>query len=237
MKFHKLDKILTYFYRLHYKHGLIKTIKHLIYLFYKPEHYIDLNANPFKKFFYRLMTFTLGVIVAILLVPLYLIIYLLTAILTFIPVLIISLGIGLYYGFLPFLLKLEKKYTPKAAKPVVERAGLDTLLIPLTWGGIATRAFVNNIFQVGMNPIRKAKELKQKEESYIIMRIGLGIASFFSFLIYSLIFFLFFELTSFFTLSIIALVSLLIWSILVLFIRVIGRLFSDQEFNDQKGAH
>ena len=234
MKFRKLDKILIPFYRLHFKHGLIQTIKHTIFLFYKPEKYIAINTNPFKKFMYRIMTFTLGTILTILMIPLYILIYLLTAIVTFIPVTLIALGIGLYYGLLPFLLKLEKHYEPKEAKERPKRSGLDTLLIPLSWSGIITRAFLNNVYQTGLNPSRRINELKNKEEPYIIMRLGLGIASVLAYLLYSLVFFALLELTSFFTLSIIALIALLIWSVLVLVIRVIGKLFSDQEFSEKE---
>lgn len=234
MKFRKLDKILIPFYRLHFKHSLIQTIKHTIFLFYKPEKYIAINTNPFKKFMYRIMAFTLGTILTILMIPLYILIYLLTAIFTFVPVTIIALGIGLYYGLLPFLLKLEKYYEPKEAKERPKRSGLDTLLIPLSWSGIITRAFLNNVYQTGLNPSRRINELKNKKETYIIMRLGLGIASVIAYLLYSLVFFALLELTSFFTLSLIALIALLIWSILVLFIRVIGKLFSDQEFSEKE---
>lgn len=234
MKFHKIDKLLIPFYRLHFKHGLIETIKHTIFLFYKPEKYISLNTNPFKKFMYRIMSFTLGTLLTILMIPLYILIYILTALFTFIPTTIIALGIGLYYGLLPFLLKLERHYEPKEAKERPKRSGLDALLIPLSWSGIITRAFLNNVYQTGLNPSRRINELKNKEETYIIRRLGLGIASVLAYLLYSLVFFALLELTSFFTLSIIALIALLIWSVLVLVIRVIGKLFSDQEFSEKE---
>lgn len=230
MKFQKIDKVLVPFYRLHFKHGLIKTIKHTINIFYKPENYIVINQNPFKKFMYRLITITLGVLLMILLVPLYIVIYLLTALFTFIPVIIMALGIGLYYGLMPFLLKLEKHYATKEEKIRPKRSGLDTLLIPLSWSGLLTRTFLNSVYQTGLNPGRRIKELKAKEEPYIVMSFGLGIASVLSYVLYSLLFFALLELTSFFTLSLIALIALIMWGILVLFVRVLGRLFSDQEF-------
>ncbi len=230
MKLVKIDKILNPFYRLHFKHGLIKTIKYTIFSFYRPEKYIAINTNPFKKFIYRIFTFTLGIIFTIIMVPLYLVIYIFTALLTFIPVTIIALGIGLYYGLFPFLLKLEKVYTPKNPKERPERSGIDTLLIPLSWSGIMTRTFLNNVYHTGLNPSRRLGELKAKEEALIIMKLGLGIASVLSYIIYSLLFFATLELTSFFTLSLVALLSLLLWSSLVIIIRIIGGLFSAQEF-------
>lgn len=232
MKLRKIDKLLTFFYRLHYKHGFIKTIQYTIFMFYKPDRYIALNSNPFKKFVYRLLTFFLGTLLTILLIPLYLVIYLVTMIMTFIPVSIISLGIGLYYGLFPFLLKLERVYVEKVAPPQIKRAGFDNLLIPLTWGGLATRTFVRTIYHMGLNPYRRRRELKDKNDGHIIMQIGLILASIISYMIYSLLFFSLIELTSFFSLTLIAMVSLLVWSILVLFIRIIGRLFSDQEFTE-----
>lgn len=230
MKLHSIDKILTLFYRIHFKHGFIKTIKYTITMFYSPEKYIVLNGNPFKKFTYRIVSFILGTIFTIVVMPIYLAIYLLTAILTFIPVIVLTAGIGLYYGLMPFLLKLDYKYNDEQKNAKIKRSGLDTLLIPLTWGGIATRAFINSIYQVGLNPPRRIKELQKKENTYIIMSLGLGLASIISYVLYSLALFAIFELTSFFTLSIVALISLIIWTVLVLFIRVIGGLFSDKEF-------
>ena len=230
MKFHKLDKILTLFYRLHYKHGLLKTIQYSIFLFYKPDRYIALNTNPFKKFVYRLLTLLLGILLTILLIPIYLVIYLATMILTFIPVSILSLGIGMYYGLFPFLLKLERIYVEKIEPVKLKRSGFDTLLIPLTWGGLATRTFVRNIYHMGLNPIRRSRELKEKNDGHIIERIGLIVASIIAYIIYSLVFFSLIELTSFFSLTLIAMVSLFIWSLLALFIRIIGRLFSDQDY-------
>lgn len=238
MKLHKIDKILTLFYRLHYKHGLIKTIQYSTFMFYKPDRYIALNTNPFKKFVYRLLTFLLGILLTILLIPIYLAIYLTTMIITFIPVSIISLGIGLYFGFFPFLLKLERIYIDKVEPAKVTRSGIDTLLIPLTWGGLATRTFVRNIYHMGLNPIRRSRELKEKNNGHLIERIGLILASIISYIIYSLIFFSLIELTSFFSLTLIAMVSLFIWSMLVLVIRILGRLFSDQEYmkSDEENA-
>lgn len=234
MKLQGIDKVLTPFYRLHFKHGLMKTVRYTIHLFYKPEKYINANANNFKKFIYRIFSYILGFILTLLLIPLYLIVYVTTIVLTFIPVSIIVVGLGLFYGLLPFVIKLDKRYTPKIKNKVVDRKGLDVLLVPLTWGGMITKKVVENFYQLGLNPSRKMKELQENTNKQYVKQMGLGMASVISYVVYSLLVFSIFEITSFFTLSVIALLSLILWSVLVLFVKVLPKLFSDREFEDEE---
>jgi len=230
MLFSKVDVILKPFINLHFNHSFGKFLKKVFKVVSIPLEETKNQPNGFLRFVHRLFIITLGVILCLIASPLYLVVYLGVAIVTISLSVFIVLGIGLLYGLFPFLLPATSYENIDQTFETKEYKGYNKLLEPISWSGILFDKVGRYLFNLGNRPANRIKELESVDyQTHILDRIGLGIATPISFIIYSLLTCGIVQVGTNVFIFIIVAVSTILWMIIYVFDTLIKSLFSNKE--------
>ena len=231
------DKILQFFYNLHYNNGLFKSLKRIyVNIFSKAFGEANRQKNIVLKRIYMILCFMLYISLCAVFIPLYVVIYALTAVITFSIVSVEVVALAIFYGLFPFVLKAKSENENSEAVKT-NKKGLDKLLYPISWSVNWNKNQIIQLIHFGFAPGRKIKQLSYKNSgSFIIDRISLVLAQIISFVIYVLTVYVSVLLISDVVLFAITILALLLWCVLKLFVEVIFKLFSanaDSDLDDE----
>lgn len=229
----KFDKILIPFLNLHFKHGLIKTISKIYKtIFDKLIVETKKQATPFLNIIYIILFGILSVILTFIYIPIYLVIYILTSVIIIGLSSIQVLVTAILFGLCPFLLENKRTNDPVEDETPRERVS-SKLLLPISWTIGWNKVLIRNMFNIGTRPALKLKDLNNdKNETHILERVALIIASVISFTIYVILISTVTWIISNIFLIVIVVLSVLLWCIVKIFTDVLFKLFSSNDDSD-----
>jgi hypothetical protein len=182
----KLDKILYFFIFLRKRSNLLVLINRINNTFIDTFNVVSLQKNIITRilqFSFYWMPFVPWYIFVLIS---YLIIYTIVSLLTTFIVVLITLPLGIFYGFFPFLLRTTYLNKDDESK-VKEFKGYRKLLLPLLWS-VSLFSLSGKFFQkTAFAPMNKLFELRFEKESQIILSIALYISLMISVPLYTMV--------------------------------------------------